>query len=148
MKNLQEKLMYCGECEVKCEDCEYVEGNVSKSIDIDKNISACEVRVDIEVKRKRTIRIWGQITDCEGKPVKCAMVKLIKEVIECGKKKYEGIAHGITDCLGFYQFDICIPESCHSQKFRVLVSKQAIGEEIIVEGTKCNPCNNECDCIK
>lgn len=141
---MQEKNMYYGECEVRPRDGEYVEGNVSKSIDVDKNTKACEIRVDIEVERRRTIRLWGQIRDCNGRPVKCAMVKLVREVMEYGKKRYEGIAHGITDCLGFYQFDICIPENGKIEKFRVFVSKQAVGEEIIVEGNEGDSCHDSC----
>ena len=145
---MQEKTMYYGECEVRPSDCEYVEGNVSKSIDVDKNTKACEIRADIEVERRRTIRVWGQIRDCQGRPVNCAMVKLVREIMDCGKKRYEGIAHGITDCLGFYQFDICIPENGKVEKFRVFVSKQAVGEEIVIEGTECDPCHDSCQCVK
>lgn len=148
MREYQEKNIYSAECDVKTDSCEIIEGNVSKEIEISRNTKACEIRADIEVHRRKTVRVWGQVRDCNGEPVKCAMVKLVKEVIECGNVRYEGIAHGITDCLGFYQFDICAMENCRSEKYRVFVSKQAVGEEIIIYSSECNPCNDDCHCAK
>lgn len=146
---MPEKYIYASECEVKGGDCEFFEGNVSKTIEIGKNTSACEIKVDMEVEKRRTVRIWGQIKDCKGKPVRCAMVKLIREVVDCGKKKYVGVAHGVTDCLGFYQFDICVPEHCQSsEKYRVIASKQATGEEVEMSDSECNPCTDNCNCIR
>ncbi|MBF8984566.1 hypothetical protein IZY60_13550 [Lutibacter sp. B2] len=137
-----------GEVEVKCNECEYVQGNVSKKIEIDKHTKACEVRVDIEVQKIRSIRLWGQVKDCKGKPVKCALVKLVKLSKKGCKMEYEGVAHGVTDCLGFYQFDICIPHDDDKHKYRVFVSKQASGNEVVISETVCNPCEDDCFCVK
>lgn len=138
---------YSGKCVVDEADCEFIEGNVSKGITISKNTKPCEIRVDVKVKKRRTIRLWGQVKDCEGKPVKCALVKLVKEVKHDCRTEFQGVAHSITDCLGFYQFDVCIPENSVPVTFRVFVSKQASGKEIMIKKTECNPCKYSCDCI-
>ena len=131
----------------KFDSCDFTDGNVSKPIEINKNSNVCEIKVDMEIGKKRTVRIWGQIRDCKGRPVRGAMVKLIKEVISCGKKRYTGVAHGITDCMGFYQFDVCVPQSCQgSERYRVIVSKQAEGEELVIDEAECYPCYDECGC--
>ncbi|MCT4605593.1 MAG: hypothetical protein N4A64_05705 [Marinisporobacter sp.] len=137
---------YCGDVAVKPDNCEYVEGNVSKRIEVDKHTKACEIRVDIEVAKRKTVRLWGQIKDCKGKPVPCALVKLVKEVKKGCKIEYEGVAHGITDCLGFYQFDLCVPDDDYVYKFRVFVSKQATGKEIVIKKAVCDPCDHPCSC--
>lgn len=141
-------------CDIDCppvkDTCEAVVGNSTKAIEIDKNTKVCEIRADLEVKKIRTIRLWGQVRDCDGNPVKCALVKLVKEVRkDCGDKELEGVAHGVTDCMGFYQFDICVPKTGVPTRFRVLVSKQAIGREIRIRKAVCDPCDKDaCDCIK
>jgi hypothetical protein len=90
----------------------------------------------------------GQVKDCDGNPIRCALVKLVKEVKKGTKVEFQGIAHGITDCLGFYQFDICIPESNEKNKYRVIASKPALGEELSIETSACNPCKDPCQCAK
>lgn len=134
------------DCYVQKSDCEYLEGNVSKPIEVNKNTRACEMRVDLEVERRRTIRLWGQVKDCKGRPVKCALLKLVREVNKRCNKEYEGVAHGVTDCLGLYQFDICVPDNSVTRKYRVLVTKQAVGKEMTVGGAECNPCHDNCYC--
>lgn len=145
-----DKYIYDGDCEVRACDCEFVEGNVSKPIEINKNSKACEIKVDMEVEKRRSIRIWGQIKDSKGNPIRCAMVKLIKEVYFNGRKSYVGVAHGVTDCMGFYQFDICVPEHCQmTEKYRVIVGKQAVGEEFIMGEAECDSFYDEnCGCTK
>jgi len=133
---------------VKPSDCESIEGNVSKSIEIDKHTKVCEIQLDIEVEKRKTIRLWGQVRDCKGNPVKGALVKLVKEIKVSCTTEFEGVAHGITDCLGFYQFDICIPQTDTCSRFRVIVSKQAVGREIVIKDTECRPCIDNCPCIK
>ncbi|MCT4565388.1 MAG: hypothetical protein N4A68_13890 [Maledivibacter sp.] len=141
-------------CDIECppvnDTCESVVGNVTKAIEIDKNTKVCEIRADLEVKKIRTIRLWGQVRDCDGDPVKCALVKLVKlSKGDCKGKEYEGVAHGVTDCMGFYQFDICVPKSGKPSRFRVIVSKQAVGTEIKIKKAACDPCNGDsCDCVK
>lgn len=132
------------------EMCENVKGN---AIDVELRPNDCEVRADVVVGRERCVRLWGQIKDCEGKPVKDALVKLLKPIWRFGKIEFIGVAHTMTDCLGFYQFDICPDEE--STKFRVIVSKAVKGNERVIAtgGGKCNPCDDSprhpddpCDC--
>lgn len=123
--------------------CELVRGN---AINLDLNRCDCEVRADIKVETKNCVRIWGQVTDCYGKPVKDALVKLIKPYFSKGCIEYTGVAHTVTDCLGFYQFDIC---QCDDEKakYRVLVSKPAFGKERVLPADSiCEPCEKQkCD---
>ena len=129
----------------KC--CEHIQGNLT---DIKVKNDDCEIRADIEVDRRKTVRVWGQVKDCYGKPVNCALIKLIKEITSsCGsKKEYVGVAHTVTDCMGFYQFDVCCPRK-DGEKYRILVGKAAVGEERVVERQKCEvcKCGSGCDCI-
>ncbi|OPJ55982.1 hypothetical protein [Alkalithermobacter paradoxus] len=126
--------------------CEYIVGNVSETIEISKNSKICEVKADFRVNKQRSVRIWGQVKDCNENPVKCALVKLVKQVCRCGKVDYVGVAHTVTDCKGFYQFDVCVPEAI--EKYKVIVSKPAHGLEII-KLTECAPCGKDkCLCIK
>lgn len=123
-------------------DCEHIEGNV---IEVDVKKDDCEIRADIKVDRRRTVRLWGQVKDCDKKPVKCALVKLVKVTYKHGKVEIEGVAHTVTDCMGFYQFDICTPKK--EEKFKVIISKPAIGKEREIKREKCDPCKKDCDCI-
>lgn len=122
------------------ERCETIKGNV---FDIEFKKRDCEVRADIIVGReKRCIRLWGQVKDCEGRPVEDALVKLLKPIFKNGKHEFEGVAHTKTDCLGFYQFEVCPEEE--KVKFRVIVSKATKVHErkIDREHGICNPCRD------
>lgn len=143
-----EKLPCNSDCTEKKCNCETFQGNVSKVIELSKDSCSCEVKADMVIDKKRSIRIWGQITDCEGNPVPCALTKLIREVINCGKITYVGVAHSVTDCLGFYQFDVCAPCKNEVKKYRVLVGKQSIGDEFVLEKSECDPCESDCPCVK
>jgi len=123
------------ECECKTDLCDLIHGNV---LDLDLKKNDCEIRADITVGRKHCVRVWGQVKDCEVVPVKEALVKLVKIHFECGKLEYEGVAHTVTDCMGFYQFEICVPyEEC---KYKILAGKPATGNERVIEKEVCNVC--------
>ncbi len=130
----------CSSC--KKDPCEHIEGNV---VEVDVKKDDCEIRSDIQVDRRNTVRLWGQVKDCNNYPVKCALVKLVKIVYKNNVPCFEGVAHTVTDCMGFYQFDICSPYK--EEKFKVIVSKPAIGRERKVNNEKCNPCKHDCSCI-
>lgn len=103
-----------------------------------------EIKADLIVQYRETVRVWGQIKDCNGNCVPYAYVKLVRPTAN----GYEGIAHTVTDCRGFYQFDICpCTDGCD---FTIFVGKAATGPEIQVSaaipgpnsGANCTPCNN------
>lgn len=128
----------------KCED-SYVVGN---SVNFTVDNCDSEIKADVTVSYRDTVRIWGQVKDCNGKPVPYAYLKLIKYT----GNGYQGVAHTIADCLGFYQFDIC-PHT-DGKSFRLLVGKASVGgrERTVstgLEGTNCNPCHapglRQCD---
>lgn len=127
------------ECKKECFDNSYVVGN---SVDFCVDKCDSEIKADIRVGFRDTVRVWGQIIDCEGRPVPYAYVKLVKITNDC----QEGIAHTVTDCLGYYQFDLC---QCNDgAMFRLLVGKASVGgeERVIstgIRGTNCNPCDDE-----
>lgn len=119
------------------EDASYLVGN---SVDFTVDKCDSEIKADLTVSYRDTVRVWGQIRDCNGNPVEFAYLKLIKMTCD----GYVGIAHTITDCLGFYQFDIC---QCNDgTSYRLLVSKASTGggEKTVstgIKGANCNPCN-------
>ncbi len=127
----------CGQ-DYQREICDNIKGN---AIEVEVKPKDCEIRADIIVAKERCVRLWGQVKDCEGKPVKDALVKLLKPIWKYGRIEFIGIAHTMTDCLGFYQFDLCTEEE--NTKFRVIVGKATKGNErIITTGGHCNPCKD------
>lgn len=128
-------------------DDSYIVGN---SVDFTVGKCDSEIKADLTVGYRDTVRVWGQIKDCNGNTVPYAYLKLIK----VSKNGQEGVAHTISDCLGYYQFDLC---QCEAEgiNYRLLVGKASVGggERIIASGltgTNCNPCNSAdlsiCDC--
>jgi hypothetical protein len=119
--------------------CDTIKGN---DADIELKDSDCEVRADITVAKKHCVRVWGQIKDCDDKPVKDALVKLLQVCFDHGKIQYKGIAHTISDCNGFYQFDICVNDE--HIKYKIIAGKATEGNDRVIERNICNPCD-ECD---
>lgn len=121
--------------------CEMILGN---SVDIEIKKHDCEIRADVVVEKSQpSVRLWGQIKDCDGRPMANTLIKLVKVCYEYGKLSYEGIAHTVSDCQGFYQFDLC---SCDSNaKYKLLVGRAAKGSERTVESEgNCDVCNQTC----
>ncbi len=119
-------------------DLSMINGN---SIDIAPQGCDSEIKADIVVSEFNSVRLWGQVVNCTGEPVANALLKLVKVVYDCaGKCVYQGIAHTVSDCNGFYQFDLCVDDPC--AKYKVLVNKSAVGTERIIDtGTgNCNAC--------
>lgn len=112
---------YSVDCKAK--KCSVYEGD-NAGLDIKEG--ECEVRRDLMIKKAECVRIWGQIKDCRGCPVRGALVKLVKQVCKGHKCWYIGIAHTLTDCQGFYQFDICRKEEKCS--YRVIAGKAAVDD--------------------
>ncbi len=121
---------------------------LGNTLTIDTDCDASEIKADIKVSEFETLRVWGQVLNCNNQPVQNALVKLVKVVKHCGQVKLEGVAHTITDCNGFYQFDICKKDKHH--KFKILVSKAATGEEFVIDNIdgECNSCNEHNPCTK
>lgn len=70
-----------------------------------------EIRSDIIISEHSSVRLWSQVINCNGNPIENALVKLLNIECSCGNISYIGIAHTITDCDAFYQFDLCSEES-------------------------------------
>ena len=96
-----------------------------------------EIRADVVVatsgvdSKCNVIRLWGQIKDCNGTPIPNALLKLIKVICTHTSEYYEGIAHTVSDCNGFYQFDLCYCDG--NECYKVLVNKAYTGAEQIIE---------------
>lgn len=113
------------------------------SVDVDVKDCESEIRADVVVAEFEAVRLWGQVRGCDGKPVAGALLKLVRVIRSSGKVMYKGIAHAISDCEGFYQFDIC-PEECgDGGSYKILVNKAAVGPErvISVSESNCDPCD-------
>lgn len=90
-----------------------------------------EVHADISVTEFSTVRIWGQVKNRCGEPVSGVLLKLVQvEERRDGSCQYHGLAHTISDCEGFYQFDVCA-KNVHA-RYRVLAHKSAVGLERVV----------------
>lgn len=119
------------------------------SLDVDVNYCESEIRADIVVSEHSSVRLWGRVINCDGDPVKDALVKLLKvECLKNGKQKYVGVAHTISDCEGFYQFELSPYLNEDSSCYRVLVNKAAYGPERVIPTNKvnCSSCDDEDEC--
>ncbi len=122
----------------KCCDIKMISGN---SVDIAPQGCDSEIKADIVVDEYSSVRLWGQILSCGGEPIADALIKLVRVVYDChGRCVYQGISHTVSDCQGFYQFDLCVDEP--DAKYKVLVNKTAVGTERIIEvdGGNCKAC--------
>lgn len=121
-------------------DYKIINGN---SLELTVGECESEIRADVTVSELDSVRLWGRIVNCNGDSVPNALVKLVKVVCGCNGNEYIGIAHTMTDCEGFYQFELC---SCPKDTcFKIIVSKAAYGPERIIDssnGGACNPCDN------
>ncbi|MBN1040404.1 hypothetical protein DVW12_17145 [Clostridium botulinum] len=138
MKNYE--ALFNGQCKPqypRC-GCDSVKGN---STEVSLAKGDCEVRADVIVARTSGVRIWGRVKDCEGRPVGYALVKLVRLVNNFGNIDVEGVAHTMTDCNGFYQFEVSPCEV--GAKYRVLVHKAASGCERKIPDSEmqCDPCS-------
>lgn len=118
-----------------------VSGN---SLDLDVNYCEAEIRADVVVSEYNSVRLWGRIVNCENQPIGNALIKLLK--VECcgDRVHYIGIAHTISDCDGFYQFELCSSDKGNENTcYKILVSKAAYGPERIIPSVdgNCNPCD-------
>ena len=136
------KNMYQNSCKCNCSSgLSIASGN---SLDVDVNYCESEIRADIVVSEFNSVRLWGRIVNCEGKPVVNALIKLVKVVCEGCHVYYQGVAHTISDCDGFYQFELCsCDEDDETPCYKVLVSKAAYGQERIIpySNGNCDPCD-------
>ncbi|MEG1002141.1 MAG: hypothetical protein RSF37_01990 [Clostridium sp.] len=123
----------------------YSNGVLGNSIDIhvDRCDNSAEIRADIKVDEFNSKRIWGQVLNCNGEPVPNSLVKLVRVVCQGNRKYYEGIAHTITDCEGFYQFDVC--ENLENECYKIIINKAVTGPEKVVKtnGGNCNACASD-----
>lgn len=135
-------------------DYDYIANNSivsGNSLDLDFNKCESEIRADIVVSEYSSVRLWGRIVNCEGKPVANALVKLLKVESDGNKVYYSGISHTVSDCEGFYQFDLCTnSEDAHNTCYKVLVSKAAYGVEKVIPGKSlnCQPCQPQDTCTQ
>ncbi|MEF9935498.1 MAG: hypothetical protein RR539_10040 [Clostridium sp.] len=132
-----EETSWCQVDNYNTSSCSYVVGN---NANVAINNCDCEVQVDIKVREQNGVRVWGRITDCQGNPVSEVLVKLVKQI----PGGYAGVAHTITDCSGFYQFEVSKDSCC--QNYLILASKEARGTERVVSGS--GNCKNICSCGK
>lgn len=123
-----------------CESTNMIQGN---SVDIVLNKCDSEIKADVIVSEYNSIRLWGQVKNCNGQPIANALVKLIKVIKTCNGIKYEGVSHTISDCDGFYQFDICDNSPCNH--YKVLVGKSVYGPERVIVDSNCDNCFDSCN---
>jgi hypothetical protein len=146
---VESEYQYYGKCDVTKNDCDLIIGNVSKDIEITRDIDASDIRADLKVKKVRTIRLWGRVEDHNNKPVDNALVKLVREVKDSyDRKEYVGVADSITDCNGFYQFSICVDENNIPAVFKVFVGKQALKSSIRITKADRDSRNETIGCLK
>lgn len=133
------KFEKCKTCS-KCNTCEYLErGDIchgklystsfestfdcvqGRTVDIDIKHDDCDIRLDLIVEKKRLSKLWGQVKDKYGMCIEGALVSLLKPQYVRGEIEYHPVATTISDCYGFYQFEIDQLE--RGLKYRVTVGK-------------------------
>lgn len=117
----------------------YDYGNMSgmmcgNSIDIKiPTRDVAEIRADVVMESSYqedycdVVRVWGQVLDKSGCPIPYALLKLVKVIDMPEGKKYQGMAHGISDSNGFYQFDVYYCEG--NEYYKIIVSRMYTGCE-------------------
>lgn len=83
--------------------CECLQG---KTADVEICQKDVDIRVDLVVDKKKVLRLWGQIKDNSGYVVENALITLLKPQYVRGEIEYFPIATTLSDCMGFYQFQI------------------------------------------
>lgn len=118
-------------------DCTVFNG---KSVDININSCDCEIRADVVLSEYKAVRLWGRVLNCDGEPVENALIKLVKVEYNCNHECYVGVAHTISDCNGFYQFELCNYDN--KSRYKLLVNKATYGSDTIlpIEFNECKPC--------
>ena len=102
-----------------------------------------EIKQDVPVKTYDSIRLWGQVKDCDGNPIPYALLKLIRSRGDAHFSYYTGVAHTTADCQGYYQIDVC-PEQ--DAQYKLLASKSLTGEEHYFDTCgNCHPHNDTPD---
>lgn len=126
---------------INCKCNKLILGN-SVDINVDLNNCESEIRADIIVSEYNSIRLWGQILNCKKLPVKDALVKLVKVIYSSNGNKYQGISHTLSDCEGFYQFDLCSKD--RNTCYKIIVNKSNTGLEKLnnTSDGNCGPCIN------
>lgn len=98
--------------------CNYMQGQTK---DLEIKEEDVDIRLDFEVEKKTTSKLWGQVKDTDGRCVEGAFVMLLKPKYIRGNIEYVPIATAVSDCMGFYQFEIDqIEKGC---KYKVSVGK-------------------------
>ena len=82
---------------------QYVVGN---SVDFDIDECDSEIKADITVGTRETVRVWGQIRDCDGNSVPYAYLKLVR----VSNNGMEGIAHTVMDIINLIFVDVQMVE--------------------------------------
>lgn len=120
---------------------------MSNGNSIDFNIDGCESEIKANIMvgmSSDSIRLWGQVISCDGHPVSNALLKLIRVIPGSCGCEYQGVAHTVSDCNGFYQFDLDADDNCAN--YKVLVGKSSTGCERVVNTLgNCSPYNNSND---
>lgn len=137
-------IMSCSELEYRCGTCgDNTRGIMGESINITlRDNCEPEIKVDSIVKEFDTIRIWGQVKNCGGQPIPKMLLMLLHS--NCGK--YRGIAHTISDCQGFYQFDLC--EKSAAGQYKVIVGRacqmEGVLDSLFPGSEECGQCKKKC----
>lgn len=96
---------------------EEVNGNY---VDLELYPEDLEVKADITVKRRNSVKVWGEVKDSMGVPLCNVMVKIMKHVKYNNGNKLINIATTKTDNRGYYQFKLQLSEQC--EKYRVALN--------------------------
>lgn len=98
--------------------CEFFKGRTAELVICENDF---DVRLDLTIDKKKVGKVWGQVKDDTGKCVENALVTLLEPKYVRGYVEYFPIATTLSDCMGFYQFQIAKLEA--GLKYRVNVAK-------------------------
>lgn len=115
---------------------------------MDINIESynCEVRADLVLSKYKSARLWGRVLKCEGKVVKNALIKLVKVDYNCNNEWYREVAQTMSECNGFYQFELYNYDN--KSKYKLLVNRSTYGSDtiLIIELNDSNTCKEHAIC--
>ncbi len=77
-----------------------------------------EIHKNIKFSSPKPTRLWGQVLDENEKPIKNALLTLVRLDYDKNACRYKSVAFDTTDEYGFYQFNIY-----HEFEYKIIVTK-------------------------
>ncbi|MGL4911884.1 MAG: hypothetical protein ACRC3Y_05555 [Romboutsia sp.] len=90
-------------------------------VDVPLNNHKNEIKVDLLLEEKQIYKVWGQVIDNNQEPINDAVITLLKPQYINGRFEYYPVATTMSDCEGFYQFEV--RQLTNGLRYKVITGK-------------------------